>query len=142
MATLITVKAKIKAILETKEGEGESLNVVYGFMKAEPQKFPAAMVEYLENDEERLDTQTNEVDAKYLIKVLLRDTNDQDVSTLRLSLITELTDLFRTPPNVDTLDSEVTIFDVGKVTAFNAQEDMPYSGFDMILSAKFIQTIL
>lgn len=139
MATITSVKAKIKTLLETKEGTGEPLNEVYGYIEVEPRLYPCALVEYLEHIELRLDDATNELTVKYLVKVLINDANDLTTSTTRMGLIQELTDMFRS--YVDTLDGIVTRFDVESVKAFNSSEDVPYSGFDIVLSTYFISPI-
>lgn len=141
MATLISIKAKLKTILETKEGAGEPLNEVYGYFEVQSQKFPFASIEILDIKEVRLDTASNLILAKWLIKVVLQDENNENVSTLRLSIMKELTNLFRTSENIDTLDNEITKLDVESVIAFNQYEDMPLTGFDIILMTEFVQTI-
>jgi len=141
MTTVSSIKAKIKTILETKEGTGQPLNEVYGYWEQQPEKFPCAILEYFESGAEKRDTQQeNEVNHKYRIRVAIRDTNNQTESDLRMSLIEDMTNLFRTATNVDTLDSEVHRFEVESVKAFNSSEDMQYSGFDMIISTFFLKT--
>jgi len=141
MATVSSIKAKIKTILETKEGAGQPLNEVYGCWEQQPEKFPCAILEYFESGLEKRDTTAeNEVNHKYKIRIAIRDTNNQTESDLRMSLIEDMTNLFRTADNVDTLDSEVHRFEVESVKAFNSSEDMQYSGFDIIISTFFLKT--
>ena len=141
MATNTSVKAKIKEILETKKGAGQPLSQVYGYWEVQPEAFPCAMVEILDTGDKRLTTAENEITSNFKIRIAIKDTNDEGESTLRLSLIDTIRDLFNTVPYVDTLDGEATKFDFGKAFAFNKNEDMAYSGFDITMTVNFIKLI-
>lgn len=139
MATVITVKAKIVELLQTLEGDGLDLKEVFNYIENQPKNFPSASVDIMETEETRLTSIENEVHAKFLIRVMIRDSNDATASANRISLINAITDLFRTSDNVDTLAGVVERMEVEKVTAFNANEDMIYIGFDLHLSTYFIK---
>lgn len=141
MADIETIKAKIKTILETIEGGGLTLNEVFGYMENQPLVFPSAMIDIFDYEEARFDTANNEITVKFLIKVLIRDTNDSTSSDTRMAVIKGVTDVFRTSANVDTLNNEVERFDIERVSAFNKSEDMPFTGFDLILRVYFIKPI-
>lgn len=137
-----TIKSKIITIVSTLKGDEKPLTDVYDFISSEVITFPIAMVEYMESpNEERLDTATNLITAKFLIKVFLNNHNDSGTSTLRITLIEVISNLFRTPANVDTLDGVVNLFDIEQIQVFNSYQDQPYSGFDLIIKTQFTKSI-
>jgi len=136
------IKDKLVTILETLKGTNQPLKEVFGYIEPTPQLYPCAMVRISgTSTETRLDTNSNEVNAEFTIRVLLRVDNSEDAEDQRLDLIDSILDALRSATNVDTLGGTVEKFDVSSILPIEVNEDQPAFGFDLIVNASKIKTI-
>lgn len=75
--TIAQLNAAFKTILDGLTGSGQVLSVCYSWPNPMPASFPAAYPIWTESGEDTLDTKDNESAIQFILRVLIRDTNDQ-----------------------------------------------------------------
>jgi len=137
-----SVSSKLKTILETLKGTGKPLSNVYDYFEPSPQQYPVAMIKAIGGSETRLDSASNFLDMRFIVKVLLRVKNTTTQEALRLSTLDAILDAFRASSYVDTLGGTVEKFDVLSITPFDSgSSDQPIIGYDIIVSASKIKLL-
>ena len=86
-ATFAQINTAIHAILETLDGVGNPLQVVYAYPEPKPSGFPCAFPMLKGAVEDDLDTQVNELAIDFIVRVIMEDTNDQAAYDLLLDVV-------------------------------------------------------
>lgn len=135
------VKDQLETVLNTLVGSTKPLKAVFGYPEPSPQQYPCAVIHYLDSNEERLDSSSNFLTVRFVLRFMIREKNTAAANNQRLELMDSVYAAFRTSARIDTLGGVCQKFDFGAATMLNASEDQPIFGFDLIVSAGKIELI-
>lgn len=132
----------IVAILNTLTGVGQPLQSVFSYFDPQPQAYPCAMIRALgASSEIRLDSASNWLVMKFVIRVMVRTKNTQDGDDQLLDATDAILTALRSSTYVDTLAGAVEQFDIESIEEFEDQTDQPVVGFDITVAAGKIKAI-
>lgn len=140
--TLTQINTAIFTILDTLDGSGQPLSVVYDWPNPDPASLPCAYVVWQGSRESVLDTASDEELADFVVRVILRDDNNEDTYDALLSVV-ELVKAELRKDDHRTLGGLVTHFEVSpRMEAFRTSEaTFPLVYCDLLITVHTLQSI-
>lgn len=138
----VTIVGKLKTILQNVSATYLSAASIYKYQESNPTIFPAAMVFYAgEGEEKQIDTITNEVEQKYFVRLIFNTEEGEAAEAKWLTLVDKVKDEFRKDDH-QTLTGSAKNVIVGSVNAYaSAQYVQRVMVFDIILTVLVIKEI-
>ncbi len=136
---LSTILTKTKTILDTISSS--ILPLKYSFLETMPTSFPAASLTYEGHTERRKDTVSNEIEARFLLRVVYPTEERVEAQAKWLTLIDALGAEFRKDDHQTLTGSVVSFLVTNGNSAISLDYGQPVIVFSMVVTAKYLSLI-
>lgn len=136
---LATILTKVKVILDTISSS--ILPLKYSFLETMPTSFPAAALTYEGHSEKRKDTVSNEIEARFLLRVIYPTEERTEAQVKWLTLIDALSAEFRKDDHQTLTGSVVSFLVTNGGASISLDYGQPVVIFTMSVTARYLSLI-